>query len=200
MPKPNKLFLGILLLAFNPFVFADETLTVTTYYPSPYGVYNELQLYAHNPAVTTCDDAHKGTMFYKSTDDQVYVCKGATLGWQILGGGGAPDYDSGWFADNVSTDHLTTKTHNLGVIPSRIQIWFSPGNPPSNWVYPISVYGMSVSMGLVNQNGYRNPEGIAVNTTTLQYWMYSGDYMYSYWTPTGWIVWVSGYYRVKMWK
>ncbi len=49
-------------------------------------MYNELQLYPHDPAVTTCDDAHKGTLFYKSTDDQVYVCKGTTLGWQTVGG------------------------------------------------------------------------------------------------------------------
>ncbi len=79
-------FLIILIFGFFSLCFAEESITITTYYPSPYGVYNELQLYAHNPAVTTCDDAHKGTMFYKSTDDQVYVCKGATLGWQTLGG------------------------------------------------------------------------------------------------------------------
>jgi hypothetical protein len=85
--RPKKLLLfSFFLLSLYPFLFADESLTITTYFPSPYGVYNELQLYAHDPAVTTCDDAHKGTLFYKSTDDQVYVCKGTTLGWQAIGG------------------------------------------------------------------------------------------------------------------
>ncbi|MDP3041934.1 MAG: hypothetical protein Q8N62_04290 [Candidatus Omnitrophota bacterium] len=26
-------------------------------------------------------------MYYKSTDDQIYVCKGAALGWKAVGGG-----------------------------------------------------------------------------------------------------------------
>ncbi|MDP3041141.1 MAG: hypothetical protein Q8N62_00185 [Candidatus Omnitrophota bacterium] len=85
-----RLFKSICLISFLLFfcsicVFAAEDITITTYYPSPYGVYNELQLYAHSPAVTTCDDAHKGTMYYNSVDNQVYVCKGTTLGWQALG-------------------------------------------------------------------------------------------------------------------
>ncbi len=87
-------------------IYAEESITITSYYPSPYGVYNELQLYAHNPAVTTCDDAHKGTMFYKSTDDQVYVCKGATLGWQTLGGSKVVQivsYETGILASGSAT-------------------------------------------------------------------------------------------------
>lgn len=73
---------------FHSLSFSEESITITTYYPSPYGVYNELQLYPHDPAVTACNDAREGTMFYNSTDRQVYVCKGAASGWQTLGGGG----------------------------------------------------------------------------------------------------------------
>ena len=76
-----------IIFLFSAIVLAAEEITITTYYPSPYGSYNELQLYPHTPAVTTCDDAHKGTMYYSSTDDQVYVCKGTTLSWQPVGGG-----------------------------------------------------------------------------------------------------------------
>lgn len=44
MFKSKKLLsLFLFLLSFYPFLFADETLTITTYYPSPYGSYNELQ-------------------------------------------------------------------------------------------------------------------------------------------------------------
>ena len=46
MFKPKKLlffFSTFILLIFNSFIFAEEAVTITTYYPSPYGVYNSLQ-------------------------------------------------------------------------------------------------------------------------------------------------------------
>lgn len=115
-------------------------------------------------------------------------------------GGLAPDYDSGWYAENANSFHATTLTHNLGVIPSRIQFWFSPNNPPSNYVYPVNSYGMSVNQGETAGEGYSNPEGIMVNSTTLQYYIYNGLYLYSYLDFSGWEAWASGYYRVEMWK
>jgi len=43
-PPFFRSFLSLLLaLALNPLVFADDTLTITTYYPSPYGVYREMR-------------------------------------------------------------------------------------------------------------------------------------------------------------
>lgn len=57
--------------------FADETLTITTYYPSPYGSYNELQLAAHATPIATCNAATKGTMYLDSDDFQVKICDGA---------------------------------------------------------------------------------------------------------------------------
>lgn len=89
-------FFVSIMINFAPSLFADETLTITTYYPSPFGSYNELQLAPHDPAGVTCDDAHKGTMYYKSADNQVYVCKGATLGWQTLGGSNAGSAFTRW--------------------------------------------------------------------------------------------------------
>ncbi|MFA4843145.1 MAG: hypothetical protein WC658_04865 [Candidatus Omnitrophota bacterium] len=191
-------FLIILIFGFFSLCFADESLTITTYFPSPYGVYNELQLYAHNPAVTTCDDAHKGTMFYKSTDDQVYVCKGATLGWQAVGGS-TPDYDSGWIAE-TNADHIRTFTHNLNVLPTRIQIWFSPDNPPSSWISPMGVDQMNYPQVY---NNYKNPSGITINTTQIILGYYSGVYLFSrYKAPLDgtWYNYSSGYVRVLLWK
>ncbi len=52
MFKPKKLLLlslslslslSFLLLSLPAFLFAEESITITTYYPSPYGVYNQLQ-------------------------------------------------------------------------------------------------------------------------------------------------------------
>ena len=44
MSKLKKIlcFFSILFLVSHPFLFAEKALTITTYYPSPYGVYNQL--------------------------------------------------------------------------------------------------------------------------------------------------------------
>ena len=69
--------------------FSQENLTITTYYPSPYGSYNELQLYPHNPNVTPCNAATTGTMYYdnSTTPGQIKVCEGASGNWVNIGGG-----------------------------------------------------------------------------------------------------------------
>jgi hypothetical protein len=49
--RPSKLFLTLTIfvlnvifcLCFSSFVFAQEEVTITAYYPSPYGVYKELR-------------------------------------------------------------------------------------------------------------------------------------------------------------
>jgi len=81
----KSIFLISFLLFFCPACVFAEDITITTYYPSPYGSYNELQLYPHTPALTPCDAAHGiGTMFYDSLTSQVKVCQGAA-GWQAVG-------------------------------------------------------------------------------------------------------------------
>jgi hypothetical protein len=62
---------------------ANETLTISTYYPSPYGVYKELRLYPHT-SPTACDSLTEGNMYYNSATHEVMVCK-----WV----GGFLDYD-----------------------------------------------------------------------------------------------------------
>jgi len=73
------------LVIFAPVVFAED-ITITTYYPSPYGSYNELQLYPHASPATSCDASHKGTMYYDSDDSQIKVCDGASWTTAALGG------------------------------------------------------------------------------------------------------------------
>ena len=65
--------------------FSQENLTITTYYPSPYGSYNELQLFPHNPP-GPCVAARRGTIYYDSVDSQIKVCDGAS--YVSIGGGG----------------------------------------------------------------------------------------------------------------
>ena len=56
-----SLSLGISLLVFKPLLFADESITITTYYPSPYGVYNELTTTSNAYLATTGGNVGIGT-------------------------------------------------------------------------------------------------------------------------------------------
>ncbi len=78
----NFLLVSFILAVFVPIVFAQEEITITTYYPSPYGSYNELQLYPHSSPTTPCNSSSKGTMYYDSDDNTMYVCNGTT--WRSI--------------------------------------------------------------------------------------------------------------------
>ncbi len=69
--------------------FSQESITITTYYPAPYGVYKELRLYP-NDSPTGCDDAaDEGKMYYDDSDRQLRVCMDdgfGSYGWQVSGG------------------------------------------------------------------------------------------------------------------
>ena len=115
--------------------------------------------------------------------------------------GANPDYDSGWYADNTTSGHTTTLTHNLGVVPRRIEIFFSPDNPPSNWVYPVSVYGMSVNKAVNAGYGYRTPSGVRMSTSQVAYNTYTDTWLYCFYDQNvGWSTWASGFYKVLLWK
>lgn len=64
---------------------AEESITVTTYYPSPYGVYSEMRLYPKNNP-TACDNNQRGLMYYDLADNRLKVCNG-TPPYQDIGGG-----------------------------------------------------------------------------------------------------------------
>lgn len=85
------IILFILALFVTAICFAQsnytESLTVTTYYPSPYGVYRNLKL---NPSDEPTGSAvSPGVMYFNRTDLNVYIYKNATLGWQPIGSSNA---------------------------------------------------------------------------------------------------------------
>jgi hypothetical protein len=87
--------------------FCQETYTITTYYPSPYGVYKTLRLYPNNDAgfAPGVGCTNPGEMSYDSDTNAVLVCNGATSTWQSLGGF--------WAASG--TDIYNTNTGNVGI-------------------------------------------------------------------------------------
>jgi hypothetical protein len=62
-----------------------ESITFTTYYPSPYGVYKNLRIYPSSDYVPGADcTGKKGEMFFYQTDSNLYVCSGTTPTWQAV--------------------------------------------------------------------------------------------------------------------
>ena len=51
-----------------------EQITLTTYYPAPYGVYKTMRLYPHDDFTPGSACGNNGEMYYDASDDGVYVC------------------------------------------------------------------------------------------------------------------------------
>lgn len=86
------IFLSILVcFAFFSQAFSQaETLTITTYYPAPMGVYENLRLFPI-PAVQApaCNANQEGVMYYNNDagENQLMVCRetAAGFGWEAIG-------------------------------------------------------------------------------------------------------------------
>ncbi|MFH1507329.1 MAG: hypothetical protein ABIG46_02725 [Candidatus Omnitrophota bacterium] len=79
------LFLFTTLFLMSAYAFADETITLATFYPSPYGVYNELRLFPRTTPPSTCNAGNYGAMYYNSTSQSLQVC--TSTGWGSAGSG-----------------------------------------------------------------------------------------------------------------
>lgn len=85
------LLFGFMLVLVYPTSFAQqqETLTVTTYYPSPYGSYKQLEVsrsVTYDPVdKDTLTNPKEGELVYNSSDDAFYYYNGSD--WVKQGGG-----------------------------------------------------------------------------------------------------------------
>ena len=69
--KSALMILVFLLIAVPSFAqFGNETITITTYYPSPYGVYRNLELY---PSDEPTVGVKEGVMYYNRTEKVIKV-------------------------------------------------------------------------------------------------------------------------------
>lgn len=72
MHKKILLILALTLLSGSGMVFADENLTITTYYPSPYGSYNRLEVHrgvTYKPLTTQpTTNLQEGELVYVDTN------------------------------------------------------------------------------------------------------------------------------------
>jgi len=86
------IFIGLVFLIFIPRYFFSQTttterITITTYYPAPFGVYRELrsEWLQYNPQGSppvNCDSAHEGATYYDSNKKNILVCDGSN--WKTI--------------------------------------------------------------------------------------------------------------------
>ncbi|MDO9572698.1 MAG: hypothetical protein Q7J37_02295 [Candidatus Omnitrophota bacterium] len=84
--RNNLLIFSVLVLSASA-VFAAEEFTITTYYPSPYGVYKSLRLYPHDENVPGGVCTNEGETYFDDSDSSLYMCSG-TAGaytWVVAG-------------------------------------------------------------------------------------------------------------------
>jgi hypothetical protein len=88
---PAVLF--VLFFVFLSFCFAQsnytESLTITTYYPAPYGVYRHLRLNPTDDFTPGAACVYEGELGYSKNSHKLYICNGTppNLIWNILGDG-----------------------------------------------------------------------------------------------------------------
>jgi len=207
----KKIYLILFLLVFFSGLAFSEDLTITTYYPSPHGSYNELSanrlsintdsvasnngVIRFNP-VDIASDGNEGELYYDSSEHR-FKYRDNTTGWKNIIGGG-PDYDSGWVYDYRTPSHSTTFTFPAAFtnFPSQIMIWFATSIDPTV-VYPVRTEPGTMSID--NQNPY----GIEVQKDRIVIRIWNGAPLYSVWvlTPTAhWVHFNEGYWRVLAWK
>lgn len=109
-----------------------------------------------------------------------------------LQGGLVPDFDSGWVSETNSTNHVRNLTHSLGVVPTRVVVWFRP-DESSAWWYPVEYFQ--------HHNVWTGPS-MRANTTTIELRFYTGGYVASWYNPVAgaWNYWTSGQLRVYAWR
>ncbi|MFH1245914.1 MAG: hypothetical protein V1662_05440, partial [Candidatus Omnitrophota bacterium] len=110
------MFMVFGIILFSSFCFAQETVTLTAYYPSPYGVYQQLRLNPNGspPACNGATANDDGLLHYDDGTGGIgaagfYSCNGTS--WQSFGGGP-------WTA-NVNDIYNT----NSGDVQIRTNLW-----------------------------------------------------------------------------
>ena len=70
----RKILLALSILCISCATVYAETLTLSTYYPAPFGSYDRLKLGPRALGGLVCDAANEGIMYYDSTEKKVMVC------------------------------------------------------------------------------------------------------------------------------
>ncbi len=63
---------------------AQENITITTYYPAPYGIYRTLRIIPGN-VFPTCNAANEGTIYFSNTLHRLFICEQLASGYGLGG-------------------------------------------------------------------------------------------------------------------
>ncbi len=77
MKHPFTFFLNILWLSCASLAYAQNTVTLTSYYPAPIGAYARLRIIPQNPLNGACDD---GSLYFNNGTQNLYLCSGNIWG------------------------------------------------------------------------------------------------------------------------
>lgn len=129
----------------------------------------------------------------------IWITYAAVSSWDTLtadmwNNRNAPDFDSGWVAEESSTDHETTFTHNFWSLPTNIVIMTAPDNTGTRARYQ--------DIGSP-WHSYTSPESTLATTTQIKLkYHYPDHFLYcDVNNPCEWDSTTdSGYIRVLAWK
>jgi len=141
MKKAVIIFMGILLMSICHFAFSQENITITTYYPSPVGVYENIRFFPVGGAHPACTANNEGLVYYDNNTNLLMVCRQT---------GTAPDIYS---------------------YQSANSLWVQEGTTGPNGADPIALhpYDSNLKIGVGDVNiGWNRQNRFAVtdNTTT----------------------------------
>ncbi len=81
-----------LIFIFIATVYAeDDTLTISTYYPSPYGVFKNMRFYPNDANTPGAACTREGETYFDESESALYICSGtSSLTWRVAPGAGGP--------------------------------------------------------------------------------------------------------------
>jgi hypothetical protein len=125
-----------LVLCLPASCLAENNVTITTYYPSPHGVYRDLRLApSAQPAAFVCDAAHEGLTYYNDTDHGARLCHfdGTNYTWTSnLGGGGASSWamnSSQNSIHNINNGNVSIGTNSA---PAALTVFYQEDSPSAS--------------------------------------------------------------------
>lgn len=151
---PKFLLTVLFILFFSHFSFSANQITITTYYPSPYGIYKELRL---NPIPTAqkpnCDDTLKGSLYYDQDKDTLFVCSqdpsSGNTDWVPVPGGD----NIYWLLNNSGDLYNVNSSGRVGINTTSIN--------PLHGIFEVSHDGSSSDLVVKDNNGY-----VGIGTTS----------------------------------
>ena len=175
----KSIFLISLFLFFcSTFVFAEE-ITITTYYPSPYGVYKTMRLFPQGGFTAGAACANPGEMVYDSAGNQLLGCAGSPSVWKAFGGGRGIS-ESGTFTIPQNTSFFIKNFTAAYTLPPTVFVTAQKNNPdPSSdnvmvWVSTVTNTSATIDLDAVMYN-VACPGGAICSPMAGQhsYWTYN---------------------------